>query len=948
MACESKTPCDLGSRCTVFMNSRVKQSLREGAGIEDISAGLAYAVVRNCLNKVLKINNIKNMGENIIVQGGTFLNPSVHRAFEKLIGKKVHCPEISGLMGAFGCALHARDLFYRRNSAPPKTINLSNLGAKSRYDKSTIHCKGCVNQCRVSQLKFNASRVFYAGNRCENIFSNNETNERKGFNFAKFKRHLLFDRPFKSVAAPRLKIGIPRAMNLYENFPFWCTLFVELGMEVVLSSDSDSTLYEKGAGTVMSDSICFPAKLTHGHIIDLIEKKVDRIFYPIIIYEHDENLGSNSYNCPIISGYPEVIKSAVNPEEQYGIPFDIPTFSFKNERLFKKSCFEYLKPLQIHRKQFSRAFSMATQAHQKYKVALQRQADQILSDARNEDRQVLMMGIRPYHIDRFINHDIFEMLSQMGMDTVTADALPLGDTPKNTEVLSQWAYTNWLYNAANFTAARHNIEMVQLNSFGCGIDAIASDELSRVLNLSHKNLTLIRIDEVVSPGSIKLRFRTLIESMKTKKKNQITRQQNMTCLPLFENQDRNRQILVPYFSKFYSPFIQTISESTGYNFKVLPPPDNRSVHVGLKYTNNEICYPAIITVGDIIKALQSGRYDPSRVAAGITQTGAQCRASNYVSLIKKGLLAAGYHLPVITVHLKNTELNAQPGFRYSKMNLMKNGLYALAFADAISLMYHPLIVREKNKGQTWSLVERYIQQWLGLKKKNPEAVLVLIRKAVAEFNRIPIRTGSYPKIGIIGEIYANYNEFCNHDIVNWLNEQGIEVELPSLMNFFTQGFVNFRVDMQKRLIKKTPFWPVSVLFEKRVDMFIRKVNHVLSDFRFFNPIPHIKDLADNASKIIDLSIQFGEGWLIPGEIVKMAEAGVENILCLQPFGCIANQVVAKGIENRLKDKYPNLNLLFIDLDPNTSEANILNRVHFLVRNAKMVSSQRMAKDPFSA
>ncbi|WP_300462601.1 acyl-CoA dehydratase activase-related protein [Desulfobacula sp.] len=935
LACTAVSPCDLGSRCTVFMNSRVKQFLREGAELKDIAAGLAYSVVRNCLNKVLKIKNFNDLGDNIVVQGGTFLNPSVHRAFEKLTGKKVYCPDIAGLMGAFGSALAGRDYFYKEKLPCSSPINLAQFGQEGNYKKTFIQCKGCSNHCVVSKLQFDDSRVFYTGNRCERKFSNGGKNAEKGFNFADYEADLIFNRTLKPAGAPRLCIGIPRVLNMFENFPFWCTLFVETGMEVKLSSQSNAGLYEKGVDTVMSDSICFPAKLVHGHIIELMEKDIDRVFYPMVVYERDENQGANTYNCPIVTGYPAVIKSAIDPEGGYGIPFDIPPLNLKDRHLFKKSCRQYFKQLGIGNRQFSTAFSKAMTAYMDFRQTIKDKAAEVMAKASRENRQVVVIAGRPYHLDRFINHGAVEMLSKMGIDVISAGSIPTVADGKNDQVLTQWAYTNRMYNAGKYTAAHPTMEMVQLNSFGCGLDAIATDELTEILKHSGKNLTVVRIDEIASPGSIQLRLRTLVETMKIRRNNTRKHDHARKQLPLFTHQDRNKKILVPFFSKLYSPFVKSISESTGYHFEVLPPSDKQSLELGLKYTNNEICYPAIIIVGDILKALESGKYDVSDVAVGITQTGAQCRASNYVALIKKALLAAGYDVPVITVHLKTTNLNDQPGFNFSKLALLKKGLYSIAFADALLMMCYPLLVREKIKGSAWRLVEHYTDLWHSSGGNDPDKTLCLLKKAVTDFNTLPLNPGPFPRIGIVGEIYAKYNDFCNHNVVGWLTENGVEIELPCLINFFTQGFVNFKVDRKTNIEKKSILWPLSVLLERHADKYIRQVDHILKQHRFYKPVTTINDLAENAAQVVDLSIQFGEGWLIPGEVIKMAQDGIENILCLQPFGCIANQVIAKGIEKKLKDLYPNLNILFIDLDANTSEANLFNRLHFLVKNARV-------------
>jgi predicted CoA-substrate-specific enzyme activase len=938
-ACYARSPCDLGSRCTVFMNSKVKQFFREGADMEDISAGLAYSVIRNCLNKVLKIKDMDELGRKVVVQGGTFLNPSVQRAFELLTGKDVYCPDIAGLMGAYGAALAVKDRAAIQDRDRDKGLSMPDFGGVGGCQKSNIHCNGCSNQCLVTKLHYENGKVFYSGNRCEKIFGTDGKTDKPGFNMTEFKEHLLFERDYGPTGPGVTTIGMPRALNMFENFPFWCTLFTELNFRVVLSSPSSASLYEKGVGTVMSDSICFPAKMVHGHIMDLLDKGVDRIFYPVVVYEKAEQKGQNSYNCPIVTGYPEVIRSAINPANRNGTPFDDPTIAFHDTSLLKKGCFAYFRTLGIKRRHFNQALNKAIEAQKVYRETLWKKTEEIIQESYKHKRPVVILAGRPYHLDRFINHGAPQMLSQLGVDVVTEDGIPPADSLKEVQALTQWAYSNRLYSAGLYAGDFENISIVQLNSFGCGLDAIAIDELSELSKKAGKNLTVVRIDEIESPGAIKLRLRTLVESLKFSHQIPAAGQVERKNLPLFLEKDKKRTILAPYFSRFYSPFVESALRDSGYVFKVLPPPDDESLKIGLKYSNNEICYPAILVVGDLIKAIQKGKYSPSQIAVGITQTGAQCRASNYVTLIKKGLIGAGYDIPVVTVHLKSTTLNEQPGFEFDRMDLMKTGLYAIAFADALSLMYHAMIVREQEKGSTWNLVQKYFRIWHADKERSDRKVIDLIRKAVDDFNLLAVKDQSeYPKIGIVGEIYVKYNGYSNYHVVDWLTDQGIEVEVPCLMNFFTQSFVNFKVDKEKYLRKRELYTPLVLYYERKVHRFLRKLDGALEGFRFYRPFPNIHHVADRAAKVLNLANQYGEGWLIPGEIISMVERGVENVLCLQPFGCIANQVVAKGIEKGMRDQYPDLNILFIDLDANTSHANMLNRLHFLVRSAKV--SQR--------
>ena len=371
LACFSAAPCDLGSRCTVFMNSRIKQALKEASEVSDISAGLAYSVIKNALNKVLRISDTAVLGEHIVVQGGTFRNPAVRRALENLLGKEVVCPDIAELMGAYGAALTARDAWQIDGCGLSGFVGLEALQSATDYDKRLIQCRGCQNRCSVTKLAFPNGGVFYTGNRCERIYTNHGDQFTKGASLTDHKLDLLFNRSMEPAATPALVLGVPRVMNMYEDFPFWNTLLVECGFKVQLSDPSSPELFRKGVGTVMSDTICFPAKLAHGHIRNLIEKKVDRIFYPMVFSEHQEfDKALNSYNCPVVTGYPDVVRSAIDPWGSAGIPLDMPSVTFHDEKLLRQTCERYLRGLGVGRRSFQRAFAQALKAQREYKAAV--------------------------------------------------------------------------------------------------------------------------------------------------------------------------------------------------------------------------------------------------------------------------------------------------------------------------------------------------------------------------------------------------------------------------------------------------------------------------------------------------------------------------------------------------------------------------------------------------
>jgi predicted CoA-substrate-specific enzyme activase len=937
-AVDSTSPSDLGVRCTVFMNSRVKQMQREGAGIPDISAGLAYSVIKNCFNKVLKIRDRSILGDHIVVQGGTFKNDSVLRAMEIILGKEVIRSNIPELMGAYGAALYARDK-YRTLHESSTFIGLDNVASASKYERRFFNCKGCENTCRVTRMTFKNEQTLLSGNRCEKIHSNRGSKHLRGQNGYAMKLKLLFDRPMSPIGAPKLRIGIPRILNMYENFPFWCTLFTEVGFEVVLSPVSTMKLYEKGSGTVMSENICFPAKLAHGHIIDLIEQKVDRIFYPMVSYEHCEfHDAHETFNCPVVTGYPDVIKSSIDPTGKYGIPFDKPAITFKDASLLKKAVTSYLMRLGIPESSIDVAFSRASESQELYRRQSRELALSILKKSKEARNLTIILAGRPYHLDPLINHKIPEMITEFGADVITTDVVfeDKSATMGEVYVLSQYSYPNRLFAASRWTAATPSAEMIQLNSFGCGPDAYSVDEVKEILGTAGKNHTLIRIDEMTSQGSVKLRIRSLIESLRLRSGADLCLVPRRTT-PAFTLEEQHRKILVPYFSEYYSTYVSTCFGVSGHHLEILPPPDRESVEIGLKYVNNDICYPATIIIGDILKALQSGKHDLANIAVGISQTAGQCRATGYLSILKKALIAAGYgDIPVVGISIAGRSLNYQPGFSLDRNKLILVAFLRILVSDCLSSMYHATAIREKHKGESRALLEKYFSKTNAMHGLMMiKQTFSIIREAVADFNRIEIENQNYPKAVIIGEIYAKYNPFGNYGAVEWLMSQGIEVIVPPLAEFFAMDLVSAEANRELHienlsLSDRAIFYGLNSF----INSLIRRANRVMKEFTRFRPFHTINHVAKSAANVCSLTNQYGEGWLIPGEVSCYSTDGVKNILCVQPFGCIANHVVARGLEKRMRDLHPDLNLLFVDMDAGSSEANVINRLHFFARNAK--------------
>jgi predicted CoA-substrate-specific enzyme activase len=952
-ACFARRPADLGSRCTVFMNSKVKQSLRENASIDDIAAGLAYSVVKNCLFKVLKINNLNLLGEHIVVQGGTFRNDAVCRALELLSGKKVASTDHPELMGAFGAALYASEMMKNRDEKLHHSLRLKTVDCQ----RKELQCHGCTNQCTVTRLKFENGNICYVGNKCEKTFTSGlSTHRKRGMNAFERKNEIIFRKTDPRRRNP-LKIGIPRVLNLYDTFPFWQTLFTSCGIEVILSPESTIDLYRKGLGSVTSDNICFPSKLANGHILALCETHPDRIFYPLVPKATKEfKESANSYNCPIVSGYPDVIRSAVDPEDTFGIPFDTPVIGFENEKTLETSCRKYLSTLGVGGEIFKPAFHKALQADRESKCELTVFQKYILQKALNAQRLIFVIAGRPYHADPLIHQRTGQILADLGADVLTDDVfrdMTTEDGYKKLNLVSQWAYPNRVVQTAlQVSRLPQNVQMLLLNSFGCGPDSFLMDEIAAILKKNGKNLTILRIDEISSPGSVRLRLRSLVESLSMRTKTNIANKADERRISTsgekskpprephteikypatFERQDRHRTILIPWFADFLSPFVPSLGKLAGYTIENLPPSNRESAEIGLKYGHNEVCYPSTLITGDIIKALQSGKYDLSNTAVAITQTGGQCRATNYISQIKTGLLRAGFStIPVIALAAGKPFQNEQKGFQLPVQKLFNIGVSAILYGDALFQMYSATAIREKTQGDARALFDKYMSCGCdAVERRDSDALLRLLKQASVRFNNLPVHNRNYVKIGLIGEIFVKYNNFAQAHISEWLRERNMEVMTPPVIDFFMQYFVNSKVNTEYggrniSIINKT----FRSVMQQYMNVKIRKYETVMQNFRFHIPSESIETKARYAEDILHLSNQFGEGWLLAAETAYYARCGIRKIVCIQPFGCIANHIVAKGVEKRIKKFYPEMELLYLDIDSGIAETNLQNRLHFL-------------------
>lgn len=923
-ACTSQAPCDLGTRCTVFMNSKVKQVLREGATVADIAAGLSYSVVKNCLYKVLQLKNASELGRHVVVQGGTMRNDSIVRALEKLCETHVNRSDCPELMGAVGCALYAME------HCTEEQTGVAQMLSRAKYTTRRTQCRGCENQCTVTSYLFPGNRRYYSGNRCERVFSNKGSETSAGLNAYPVKYNLLFNREC-SVEKPLFTMGIPRCLNMYEEYPFWHTLLNACGIRTVLSSGSSYAEYERYARCVMSDNICFPAKLVHSHIADLERKGVDRIFMPFVVYERKQRGQQNSYNCPIVSGYSEVVDSSQTPR----VPLESPVISFKDRKLLLRQVETWLSRFGIPVRKIRGAFSAAEEAERQYRKRLAETDREILEKGRKENRLVVMLAGRPYHTDPLIQHRVGEMAAAMGVYVITDDIVYDEDISiDDTIYLSQWAYPNRILKAAKWVGQQGgDVQYMQLTSFGCGPDAFLTNEVRATLGRYHKNLTLLKIDDVNNVGSIKLRVRSLVESLKISNGNIEKGAERFETTPPFTKADRNRTVIAPFFTPFLSPLIPSAMKAAGYNVVNLPMSDGESDELGLKYSNNEVCYPATLIVGDIVKAFRSGKYDPDKTAVAITQTGGQCRASNYIALIKRALLSNGYrNTPVVSLSFGSGISNDQPGFKMPWRKLMPIALATMLYSDVIAKMYYATIARENEKGAARKLKDLYLDRAKPfVEAADADALLELTQNAAHDFNAVCMEKDT-AKVGVVGEIFLEFNPYAQKNVTEWLIEQRLEIVPPLITDFFTQSFVNRETKNRTQLQRKLMPDAVADWLYRKVQKRIAKFNGAASSFRYYVPFDDIREKAQRASRIISLNAQFGEGWLISGEIATYAAHGINHVVSLQPFGCIANHIIEKGIEKKIKTMFPQMNILSLDFDSSVSDVNIVNRLLLFIDN----------------
>ena len=937
-ALDAKRPVDLGSRCTVFMNSKIKQAQKEGYSVGDISSGLSYSVIKNALQKVMKIRDFSTLGDKIVVQGGTFYNDAVLRAFEKIVGKNAIRPDIAGLMGAFGMALLAKEQ-YETNldmeyySSITKQEDLDKLEIKI----TNTRCNGCENHCKLTINTFSNGKHFVSGNRCEK--GAGVISEHKSLpNLVKYKYERIFDyKPLEEQFAMRGTIGIPRVLNMYEDYPFWFTFFTSLGFRVIISEKSTRKTYERGMESMPSESVCYPAKLSHGHVENLIEQGIKTIFYPCMPFSRKEyEKADNKYNCPIVISYSEVLKNNVENLKREDIKFINPFLPFDTPNLVKKILeLDEFKEYKFTKKELYEAAEKAQEEYHKCKKDIQEKgADTIRYLEENNLKGIVLAG-RPYHVDPEINHGIDTLITSLGLAVLTEDSISNQvDIKRPLRVVDQWMFHSRLYAAADFVGKNDNLELVQLNSFGCGVDAVTTDQVEEILRSYNKMYTLIKIDEVNNLGAVKIRIRSLLASMNKRNTQKAAGDYEIHKKIFTKDMKNNYTILFPMMIPIHFELLEPAAKSAGYNMVLLKECTQKTVETGLKYVNNDACYPSILVTGQMIEALQSGKYDVNKTALIMSQTGGGCRATNYIGFIRKALKDAGFEqVPVISLNVVGME--KMPGFKLTP-KLIDKLVKAVVLGDLLQKMLHKNRAYEVNKGETDELFKAWMEKSKQLvSTATNKEFKQSIYDMVDDFEKIEVDfSKEKPRVGIVGEILIKYHPFGNNFVADLLEKEGAEVVLPDFMGFI-KFMATHRITFNTLLNSNKVSATISKIALNLINLMEKDSKIALSKSKKnYLPPSDIWHLESSVKNILSIGNQTGEGWFLTAEMVEYIEHDIPNIVCVQPFACLPNHVVGKGVIKTIRDKYPYANITPVDYDPGASETNQANRIKLLMAVAK--------------
>ncbi|MDR0485548.1 MAG: 2-hydroxyacyl-CoA dehydratase [Elusimicrobiota bacterium] len=947
LALKSKTPVDLGSRCTVFMNSKIKQAQKEGASAADISAGLDYSVIKNALYKVIKISTAEELGKNIVVQGGTFFNNGVLRAAEILLNAEISRPDIAGYMGAFGASLIA----LQNTKGNTSLISREKLETFSFKMRNT-RCKGCENKCLLNIAVFPEGKTFISGNRCENALKDKKINN-FAFNMFDYKYKRLFDyyKPLPIEKARRGEIGMPRALNMYENYPFWFAFFTSLGFRVVLSDPSSNELFNSGLESIPSQTVCFPAKMVHGHIENLVKKGLKTIFYPCIPFEVREfKDADNHYNCPVVGGYPEVIRLNMDILETQGVKFIEPFLPFDNLKRLIFRLHQELKEYKLTKKELAFAVLKGRAALNLFKKDIRKTGAALIKEIRKTGQPAVILAGRPYHIDPAINHGIADLIASYQMIVLSEDSVAhlAGHLPP-LNFVDQWMYHSRLYRAAVLAASLDSVELIQLNSFGCGLDAITTEQTEEILSKSGKIYTVLKIDEGANLGAVKIRIRSLLAAIKERKGLRTSKEifRGSEFKEFTKEMKESYTILCPQMSPVHFKLAGAVMRKHKINLEVLPNVGKKDIEEGLRYVNNDACYPTIVVVGQLINALKSGKYDLNKTALIISQTGGGCRATNYGAFLRKAAEKAGFkNVPIISLGVTNSSASNSLGF---SMGLIKDVMLVLLYGDLLMRLSNRMRPYEINTGQTENLTEKWLIHLSDrIRKTGHFEFKRTIKKIIKEFDEIPIRDIKKPRVGVVGEILVKFHPDANNNLVSVLEKEGAEAIVPDMTDFFIYCLLDDNYK-HKYLAGSLKMKIISSAIIKIIEIHRGMIRRFLKNSVHFESSERTKQLAEKVSEIVSVCNQSGEGWLLTAEMLELIESGANNIVCVQPFGCLPNHITGKGVMKELKRRYADVNIAAVDYDPGASEVNQINRIKLMMSVAReqMTGRRKYKEQDFS-
>ncbi len=934
----ARHPVDLGSRCTVFMNSKVKQAQKEGAAIGDIAAGLCYAVARNALYKVLRLRTPDELGDRVLVQGGSFLNDALLRVMERLLGRFVCRPDIAGLMGAYGAAL----LAVQRTPDGAAPASLTAEGLRSLGLATDTHrCKGCGNHCLLTVNRFSNGRRLVSGNRCERGASGNGAAVPAQPNLYAWKNRRVFAyEPLPQDSAPRGRIGLPRVLNMYEHYPYWFTLFTELGYRVELSPPSGKALFDLGLSSMPSQTVCYPAKLAHGHVAALMRAGLRRIFFPCLPRIHRESASAaGDFNCPVVAGYPEVVRLNTDELLERDCTLYTPFVSLEHPETIVETLHELFG---IPVRELRAACAVAEREQEAYRAELRAEGERILAGLERTGGLGIVLAGRPYHTDPEINHGLPELIASLGAAVLSEDSVAhLGHLAEPLRVVDQWTCHSRLYRAAALACSRPNLELVQLTSFGCGLDAITADQVAELLARAGKLHTLIKIDEGASLGAARIRIRSLLAAVEERRGRRPVPSAPPAPPPVFTPaMRRTHTILAPQMSPLHFGIVGPALAGAGYHLEVLPTVSRKAIETGLNLVHNDACYPALVVIGQLVEALRSGQCDPRRTALLLAQTCGPCRATNYPALLRKALCEAGFaDVPVLT--LSGGSLNRQPGFCLTA-GLLHRLVLGCLYGDLLQRVSLSCRTYERRAGDTDELLERWLHRARsGAARADDGLFRAHAEDIVRDFSALDVERAPRPRVGIVGEILLKYHPDANNHVVRHIMEEGGEPVLTDMMDFFLYCLSDpvylWKRKMGGGALAAFGNWTLG----RRIESLRGSMRRALAGTGFL-PVARIAELARSVRGIVSLGHQAGEGWLLTAEMLELIDQGVKNVLCLQPFGCLPNHITGKGVLKELKRIRPHANLMAVDYDPGSSEANQLNRIKLFMSVAHSAVEQERA------